>query len=868
MRLDRPFHLDSRTDAEGLWHRAGIEAADVIDRDGLAVSNISVCMPGVDLRRARLPHREYLGNSGKRAGAAVVGTRERQLDGDVLRDDGSIEIGKWRALPASRAEIVAKLLGESGLIHAPHVVLKLGGWPVDYAFDGLHRLHRNDAESQALVAARLGDAAIRQMALLVISEDEHDIVRVGASRVVRAAIDAAVALMNVVDVAPTGDAIGQQLRGKLAGRLVHLLNSLTEKLETAATFSDARRRLARLKALIKVAQSFTDAIGRFTFASGRMTDRVKTLIHSLAKDGKQPNSVADWALAVASMNARVCAAVPGRAKPDWPYPYVTGVMAGLELADSSARQAGIAWVRCDFIYALIITRRLDRVYDVMPWLCVPSASFPLVFGGFVGAVAQLFEAARAMEIALELKRRLFDADDSDRLDKKKARKAYATPRSVAQSVFRRRGAGFLLAEAATSHHMVEAFIGGAQLDARHPIPVALAGRLNWSFSRSIRDLSTADSTGTGALAGAAFETTSYDKDVPRYMGMSLIEMLCCALCEIFTATRRGTGYSLHRGSESDDNGADVDADDDFTGTEGIRRAHRQAMRSMLRTLDISVTDVAAIAAQEGDGLITVRTIEVDRLNSLKEEHLTREQEQTAQGLRRQGCRLANSRATRAHALRDLVDVARIPVSARSKIPAADEPLAKILRGEVGLRGSAPIAHVFYHVLWFRPNIDSEILGWLAQLGAPSVRPPGTSDSKLLSVRAKIAALEARAENGINLAAPIGRTIRTLVPMFTGLTGITADTAHFAGLTSHAQKKASEDRIVDNDEGTNDDVAAATRRTGTQDQDQGRDGRSLDRSGLTVQSALPGAARSGGHFGAGSRIEGCRTDQRRARGRGS
>jgi hypothetical protein len=857
MTPDRTFDLDSRTDVEGLWHRAGIVAAPVIGEFGHEAVDSAVCQFDVDLDLARLPHRECGTDPSTWTGAALLGTRDPQYSGAMIRDGGAVEFMVGPGLPSDRIEIAERLIGESGFACALVAFLSLAGWPLDYAVDFADRLRKDDVEARAIIAERIAAAAVRQMWIAVCGTGCPTVDGSGAIRVVRALLDAAAAILAVIDAeiaaakpAPAG---AHDERAKLAVLLVHRLGAMITRIDTMQNGVVGKHAM-HLSKLVAEGRELVDGIGRFTISTGTAVARCKFVARLLEKKGGyyERTGLTDH---LDSFNARLANLDNSPGEPAWPEAYRRGIMVNLADANRARRAAGLDAVRGDRLYALIMSRRLDRIYIVAPWLCAPSASFPLVFGGPPGGIAQLLEAARAMEVGHELKRRLFDVDNPNRLDIPKGRAAFATAASVQTQVAARRRAGFLLAATSLSHHMVKAYIAGKHLASLHPIPVVLSGGIGYDFSASVTDLKTAETVATTETAQPIYGCKDYDRDLPRFMGMTLVQMLGCAVFEIFDASLRGPWFAKQRNIAC---GKGKSA--------ALPGSH--AMRDLVRSMLLAIDTAASASCRASGSIGTRNTDEADRFDGLiGGRRGSVYHEETAQGLRRDAARRAKLRGARADDLRGRVDRARVwtPTSKVGRID--EEGLARVLDGRDELPGHLPVGHVFYPALWLRSDIDRLIVEWIARGVPADAAPGGTSHLTAQSARAKVVELEAQ-EQGCRLgtADVTDRLVRALVPVFTGLSGTTADPAHREGLTWLARAHAAKVRIVNNDERTNDNVAAAARRSGAQDQDKGSDGRSRDGEGFAVQSTLPSAGRHDGNFGIGSRIERCRTDQRRARRR--
>jgi hypothetical protein len=92
-------------------------------------------------------------------------------------------------------------------------------------------------------------------------------------------------------------------------------------------------------------------------------------------------------------------------------------------------------------------------------------------------------------------------------------------------------------------------------------------------------------------------------------------------------------------------------------------------------------------------------------------------------------------------------------------------------------GLTPVAQTFIPALWFRPRIDAHIHSWIAA-GSPTRTPLALSNV----VHAGLIAREVQAVTKampqlFGMPIPPGLQSRILVPLWTGLAGITGDHAH-------------------------------------------------------------------------------------------
>lgn len=881
----RTFDRDVREDAECAWHRAGINAEPSIDENGHAIVESAVCAADVDLKRARLPHRECGSNPAGWTGAALVGTRERLLDARVTRvGAGAAEKVHRPQLPVTREGIAERLINDAGLSYARGSTVVLGGWAPDYPGDFLDRMRSNGPQALSIITERLAATAVRQTWIRVDAFGCRSVTGSGATRVMRSLLDAAHAMIALVDGAIATsrplppNAIDE--RHKLAILLILRLKDLADRLDKAVARSSGNRPL-RLGKWIKDACAIIDAISRFTVSPGSPIVRCEVARKLLESGVTDFSARMRWETEVATLNARVNSLDVGNNEPAWPECYRSGAMNILAMADPSARWARVEAICGDRIYRLIMSRRFDRLYQILPWVCSPSAAFPFVFGGPVGAVTQLMELARSMELALGLKQRLFDSGDTNRLDVAKGSTAFATARTIRTQVANRTRAGSHLAETAMCHHMVQALMAGKRFSGNHPLPAVISGSLDYDFSASTTDVGTATTIAETELALEVFATKGRDQDLPTYAGLTLIDMISCSVFETFGKPDKGSWFGQHRKHAADA----MDPLERPSGLADINIAHRNMVLSMLKTLDIG----PAAPNSKPPLLVkhTHRTAELNRLRGLIGGRLVLGQQQTAQGLRKKAGKLANRHGSRIADLRSRVAqaVSWTPACKKKRVSQSpppqnraedeaqapenrEEPLASVLRGEKALAGDTLIAHCFDPVIWFRPDIDHSLIGSIASGALPGSNPGEIGVLIQAAVRAMVAKLQAKARDMRLSASEVSlRLDRTLTPFFTGLSGTTADEAHRTALTSLAIKRSANVRIVNKDERTKANVAAPARRPAAQNQEQNRYSRPFDGAHFGVQSALWSAARLGFDLSARIRIEGCRPNQRRARRRG-
>lgn len=789
----RLFDRDSRVDIEGLAHRARITLPDVLRADGTASHDqVARVAPDANLKLAMLPHRELGGDPTSWPGSAIVGTREPELTayldrpGPVARD-AYVTASITQA--QSRDAILSWLYEMTGFRYAPAALWKLAGWQIGWAVDFLHRLKCGGADGAMIVAERQAAASVRAMWIAhdQAKEELGLTIASGAVPVGRALIDLITVFDRVCSEAIASGALCttkqrtavREASALLIADLQRYCAGVTEA-GNAATPNGERARIGR--ALV-IARRILDALAMFTVTDEAVSDRIRRLLHVLKKKVRAatiPPPVADIDAELSAANAQLnrlgCASLTNMSDHTaWPIATRAG-LARLDITDRAERRAALDRIRTDLIYKLIVTRRLDRLYLVLPWMAAPSAAFTLTLGGPLGAIAQLFEAGRAREIALELKRRLYDGDISPRLNTTEGLAACVTSAAVRGAVHGHTGAGFLMAEGAHSHHMVQAYLGGGSFDPLHPIPVAVAGSTEWHLGASLSDVVTANTVSDTERGKPIYAVTDYDNDLPRYMGLTLIDLLGVALFDIFPGHARGKGFGLHTATV-----AEVDKKFGHATSamaETASGANRELLRSMLKSIDVDERDVVDEWRDDAAVAASAATIELGRADALFNRHTPDSKDSTGGAIRRAASRQAAHMAGSAAHLRALVDRARTWSPRKDgEVRSEDAPLDAVLRGDAMLPGLAPSAQLFIPALWFRPDIDRHLHAWLAD-GTPMWMPLALNNVRHAGLIARQVGIMREAAPSLYATAQIDRTTsRILVPLFTGLAGITADHAH-------------------------------------------------------------------------------------------
>ena len=323
--------------------------------------------------------------------------------------------------------------------------------------------------------------------------------------------------------------------------------------------------------------------------------------------------------------------------------------------------------------------------------------------------------------------------------------------------------------------MAKAWLGGAPFDARHPISTAAAGELYWSLRGSLTDPTTAATISAAELAKPIYTSPSYETDLPRYMGLAVVPLLGFAVTQIFRGVGRGAAFGAQVAEVAafDKHVLKRVAAPGMCASVGV--ATRELMRSMLRSLDIADdTDVDEWRSDD-EVVASARTLELHRADDRLNRHTPVGKEQDGGAIRRVASKHDEAAGSPGDELWAMIDRAtswtpRKPGDVRSE----DGALEAVLAGTRSPPGHAPLSPWFIPVLWLKPDIDARLLRWIGGGASPGLQPSGRQQAVATvidAVHAKAPALYLAA-NRVN-----DRQLRILVPLFTGLSAITADHAH-------------------------------------------------------------------------------------------
>lgn len=789
---------DVRMDARGLWHHTGVVLPATINPDGTAshdqVANVAA---GTNLALAWLPHRELGAVTGNLKGAAIVGTREPNLLPYVPAGYASIlacQPKQFIIQPKSQHDILVWLLQETGFAHAPCAIWKLAGWQVEWIVNFLWRLLLGGAEGTLSVAERQAACALRQFWQVFIDnlhQPNSGAEIAGGVRLGRALIDVVAALFALIDEEIAAGRLNNGERDEanaLQRKLVGMVARYVRFFEQAKNHQSSA---AKMRGAFKAAKEVLDIIAMFTVSDrtfGMRVKRAKTTADKRVADVIDDSSPIDDIFD--GLEQRLDRVVVDKYRTQWPDKYCIS-LERLDNACRTTRISALKAVSTRHIYDLIVTRRLDRLYAALPWMAALSSSFPGVWGGPLGAMAQLFETARAFEIVLELGSRLYDPGDPHRLDVKKGKRAYATSQSLAAEVVTETRAGFRIAEHSISHHMVDAWVAGASFHRHHPLTAAARGSLRWSIKRAIADQQTVDMTTRVELAKSLYGTKRYDKDLPAFAGLTLIRFVGNAIASIFRANLRGPAFGDHV--------AEVNMfDESLLGRSSsaipisCAAATRELVRSMLKSSDVEMLDEVDLWPEEAvvtcpphareliraDGLLEAHDPRGGENKQTDEQPETGEDKETGGAIRRHVSKHEKAIGSPTSQIWHLIDQARTWTEPRNGMRrSADLPFECILDGEDRLDGLTPIAHHPIYVLWFRPDIDRHLIEWIAT-GSPAGSAVWFSNSDhAAAIAGPINALRARAAPLYAAARVDRRIVDVAIILFTGFSNLMSDDAH-------------------------------------------------------------------------------------------
>lgn len=393
------------------------------------------------------------------------------------------------------------------------------------------------------------------------------------------------------------------------------------------------------------------------------------------------------------------------------------------------RHAALLSVKTEKLYSMLVTRRLSQVLELYPWVAERMSVFTHVPLGLLGAMSQIYELARAVEIARELLWRQHEPDASG-LTRRMASKAFLNgitdPSALRAGVASGRRLGTAAAEGAVSSGMVQAVMNHAYVAPEHPLTRVRFGRFDYDLPAAMEDERTAETTGEVEQGKYIHRLAStYEDAYPRYYGNSFRQLIYVAVDGIYVVGRRGNKVR---------------------DTEGAPRALLHLGREIISNLDRSG--------------IELRKFDGDRM---KCDHASSEDrgdwgEGIVRWLRSRRRQFASEAGSK------LFNLWRYGSNELD-----DELLAFMARPPD--TSICPVADLFHPALWFKPDIDLPFWTWMQGQAAAECGPLPTTHRDRIS--ASVAQWQGWAPRLYQRVLPTAHTARimcvlSLVPQWLSL----------------------------------------------------------------------------------------------------
>ena len=794
-------NTDTRMVAAGLAANIAVMRPPIITATGRAAQSGHAIVPAGGLAPfALLPHVDYIDDPDHRPGCGFVGGRNSSIA--PLLASGAIPAQAnravaLRALPDNADAILRDLRRRAGLWCAPGALFARAAWTDTSAAAFLNRLRENGDDAQLFVAHSQASLTARKMWLAVEWDvgDRSDAplpVASGAVAVGRALIDA-IALVDRLATPEREGVSRPQHRETALAALMTAFGHYLRHVSAADSGGEPAVARRKLKRAIAWARTIVDAIGVFSVASDPDRKRWERLTAML-----DIGELRDHAGGAAAKLDRVsyqleqlrCADLGHRLERSGWRPHIRRSLLRLASPNRQLRLALVGRIRCDLIFTLAATRQLDRLYRLFPWLAAPHGAFPGCAGGALGALASLYEAARGVEIGLDMKRRLGDVSQSPgtvmRMTARQATAVYAHPRHVVFAAGRNYAAGAALVAQVTSHVMVKAALEG-QTFGSLSLEATRYGRLGYSDAVALKIKRTRDAVVTIQQGQPAFEVVARDDDLIRHMGLTLVRHFGAMIHSIWPTSYQRGDFTIHRTlvhtgrrpRKNKDHRADTDGPWDRFSK---HRIHQELVRSMLRNVDggddvtlrDAIADIETPPADDGEYARAARL----RDDSSRKTGAWEEQDE-GQGAARRAAEEPTNIADRGAILRDLVDDVRRwreRDSGKPQPAPQDNLLEDILLGRANIAQLAPVSDLFIPVLWFAPLMDRDRLAWIAR-GMPGQHTGDDDAPQAARLKSWIAAV--RRWSWAPFVAPIvrGRDDVIACHLFTGVSPVTADLGH-------------------------------------------------------------------------------------------
>ncbi|WP_374943155.1 hypothetical protein [Sphingomonas sp.] len=732
-------NTDTRMIAAGLAANVAVTRPFIITATGRAAPSRHAIVPaGAWAPLALMPHVDYLDNPEHRPGSGFVGGRISSivpsLAPGAIPAQANVAV-TLRPLPDSADAILRDLRSRAGLWSAPGALFARAAWTDSFVATFLDRLRENGDDARLTIAHAQASLAVRKMWLAVewdVGVDPNaSLTTAGGAAVVGRALIDAIALVDRL-AAPERENLARPAHREIA--LAALLTALghfirhVRAAESVKRISVARRKLKRAT---DWARTILDAVGVFSVvgdAERKRWERLTAMVDVGELHDHAGGTAAKLDCLARQLEQLTCADLGNKLERTCWRPHIRRSLLRLAQPDRSIRLVLLARIRCDLIFTLATTRRLDRLYQMFPWLAAPHGAFPGCAGGALGALASLYEASRGVEIGLDMKRRLGDVRQTPgtvmRMTIHQAQAVYTSPRRVLLAAGRNYAAGAALVAQVTSHVMVKAALeeqsfGSLSLEATR------YGHLGYNDAAALKDGRTRDAVVKIQQAQPAFQVTTRDDDLIRHMGLTLVRHFGAVAHSIWPTSYQRSDFTIHR-TIVHSGCKPRKGKDRRAGTDGPwdrfskHRIHQELVRSMLRTVDggddetlrDTIENIETPHADDGEYARAARLRgDASRKAGAWEEH------DEGQAAARRAAEEPTNTADRGAILRDLVDDARRwreRDPARPQVAPQDDLLEDILLGRANLAQLAPVSDLFIPILWFAPLIDRDRLAWIAQ----------------------------------------------------------------------------------------------------------------------------------------------------------
>ncbi|MBN8816542.1 MAG: hypothetical protein J0J06_13970 [Sphingomonas sp.] len=755
-----------------------------------APSRYAIVPPGIGARFALMPGVDFDDVTDERPGGGFVGGRLSRfapfLDADASASIGPLQV-TLRPIPMTRDAILRELRMSAGLAWAPGALYALVGWEDEWVAAWADRLREDGLEARLIIAHAQAMLALRKMWLAVVWNapsrpvSGHLAATSGAVAVGRALIDV-IAVIERLRRAARDDGGTTTYTDQAIARLVAGLQHVLRHLKAADNSNSPDTIGRKLRRTIKWAKILLDAVAVFSVGPEPLRQRWYRLNAALKKV-----TPSDHAGPLEPLLARIaadleelgCANLGSRLQATGWRAHIRRTLHRLGEPDVAVRMARLDRVRGDLIYTLAITGRLERLYDLFPWLAAPHGAFSGCAGGALGALASLFECGRMMQLARDLKRRLNDAEAGcstvARLTFSEMRVILASSTATFVAVDRGHAAGAELVRQGFSHATVQSALAGSIFGPHAALTHAQQARLGWNDAAAYRDCARTVTATEAVGDSLPFARRDHDDDVSRHMGMTVLRLINAGICSIFPTM----ALEPHR-ALAEDAARKAGRPRAFTIKPDEARVAMQD--AMLASLDRDPAPDAPLHDGIADNAIPDddRFHEVVRAQNLQSGPTRTSSafdgHHVGQGRRRVAFNEPVNSDPRGELLRALIDETRRwsePDKRSDRRAPCDDLLEDVLRGRAPHPLAQPVSDLFLPILWFAPYIDQPLLGWIGA-GAPAAR--GWCGGHA-AVSVEVGRAHAWAPSLYAYPFLHGRDDRIACHLFTGSSPITWDLGH-------------------------------------------------------------------------------------------